>query len=169
MVMQHLLELGHKHVDFIGHLSGENRDCDADEMEMYWRKHLDAVTGHGTSRFYRGGEDEAKKLVSELLASSDIPTALFVSNLSRAREIYAALREKKLRIPEDISIITVGWNVGGNGSDITIVSVEWFEVVRMAVHRLADRMDNKAHSAARLSCSGQFLDAGTTGPPRKNK
>jgi len=169
LAMQHLLELGHKLIDFIGHLSGEKHDHDADDMEMYWRRHLDAVSGNGRSWYFRGGDDEARKLVSELLASPDVPTALFVSNLSRARELCAALKEKKFRIPKDISVITVGWNVGENDSDVTIIAVNWVEVVRMGVHRLADRMNNQAHSAARLSCSGQFLDAGTTGPPRKKQ
>ena len=84
-------------------------------------------------------------------------------HLTRARELRPALEAQGLRVPADISIVTVGWGVADGGSDMTIVSVDWFEVVRMAVHRLQNRMDGRVRVAARLGCTGELNDGGTTG------
>ena len=98
------------------------------------------------------------------MGASPRPTALFVSNVTRAREIQAVLRKRGVAVPEDISIVSVGWGVGGTGGDVTIVAVEWFEVVRTAVQRLQSRMNGQVQAGVRLGCTGQLSESWSSGP-----
>ena len=105
LAVRHLADLGHRRIGFI---SGDNRLRSARERLAGYR---DAVAQFGLDRdpdlvvdgdfLQKSGFDAAKRL----LALKHRPTAIFAANDISALGASQALREKGLRIPEDISLI----------------------------------------------------------------
>jgi DNA-binding LacI/PurR family transcriptional regulator len=103
-VMSHLIALGHHRIAYIGDRSGLHSD--AERCDGY-RESLQAggipfdpalvATGDGT---HAGGLDAMR----DLLTRQDPPTAVFCYNDMSAYGALRAVRDRGLRVPEDISI-----------------------------------------------------------------
>ncbi|MFQ6618619.1 MAG: LacI family DNA-binding transcriptional regulator [Fidelibacterota bacterium] len=103
--VNHLVKLGHTR---IGMLKGENGDISLKER---YEGYLQALKSNSLN-IYReyiipgfntpeGGYEAMQKL----LISKEVPTAIFTSNDAMAIGALKAMREKGLRVPQDISII----------------------------------------------------------------
>jgi DNA-binding LacI/PurR family transcriptional regulator len=99
---QHLLDLGH---DTVWHVSGSPHWFDASAREDGWRDALEAagrpvpevvVGDWSTESGYRAGLELAK--------NPDV-TSIFVANDQMALGVLGALHKKRLRVPEDISVV----------------------------------------------------------------
>ena len=106
--VNHLVELGHRDIAIVhgGHFGATSEE----RLGGY----LSTLKQHGIKvrrDLIRTGnyrQDVAKKAVDELLSLSSPPTAVFVCNESMTAGALQSLKEKRRRIPEDISI--VGWD-----------------------------------------------------------
>jgi LacI family transcriptional regulator len=107
IAVNHLIELGHK---IIGHVAGPANVDTAQRRHEGYSQALAAaglrelpqlvVPGDYSSQ---GGFDATLKL----LGSAQIPTAIFVANVSSAVGVLHAIHREGLRVPEDISVIAL--------------------------------------------------------------
>jgi len=112
MALQHLFDLNHRRIAYvggkvIGDTGGEGRD-------MRKAAYIDFMEEKGIfdeSLIYEGERlsyNEGYSLVSSLLVSDPRPTAMFCANDTTATGALARLNQKKIRVPEDMSV--VGFN-----------------------------------------------------------
>jgi DNA-binding LacI/PurR family transcriptional regulator len=165
-LMVDLFKLGHMRIDFVGHFHQPPlRDSDAEELEFYWRKALTRGSANGESH-YLHGDDRVREYAERLATSDGAPTAVFASNPGMANDILRHVKRLGLSVPGDLSIVTLG---GGLNKDMRVssVDVDWFEMARMTVQRLADLVSGEAQPGARLTYAGEFVDRGTTATARQ--
>lgn len=106
IVLNYILKLNHKK---IGLLVGRNRVVKdlIDFREKYF-KEIMLKEGLYKEEYLKIGDFSTESgyvMMKELLELKDRPTAIFCGNDSIAMGAYEAIRENKLKIPEDISII----------------------------------------------------------------
>ncbi len=105
LAVQHLLELGHREIAFLGGLD------DMSTTQVKVRAVRKVLREHGLSlpkQWIKYGEfslQAGKMLMDELLASSPRPTAVICVNDFTAIGAIKSATEHGLRIPEDVSII----------------------------------------------------------------
>lgn len=106
---QHLLELGHRRVAYVGDEFPNVYGFPTSELR--YKGYLSALKEYGVP--YRSeyvclglhGEETAHRLTEQLLALSEPPTAIFAMSDIQAVGCILAIREAGLRVPEDISVI----------------------------------------------------------------
>ena len=134
MAMDHLLKLGHRQ---IAHIAGLDAQTSAQER---LRGYLDALQEVGIShenRLIRMSDNTVESgyyLMKDLLHASEKLTAVFAYNDLVALGAFRAIREAKLRVPADISLI--GYD------DIAIT--EYFEVPLTTIHQPMQEIGRKA-------------------------
>ena len=106
IVINYILKLNHKK---IGLLVGRNKVVKnlVDFREKYF-KEIMLKEGLYNEEYVKIGDfstESGYSMMKEILELEDRPTAIFCGNDSIAMGAYKAIRENKLRIPEDISII----------------------------------------------------------------
>jgi LacI family transcriptional regulator len=113
---RYLLSLGHTRIGTISgpiHASPPRRS--AIERHRGWQ---DALQEHGitvppewihiSDYTYEGGYQATQQLLTLREHASGLPSAIFVGNDVMAASVLKALYDSGLRVPEDISVITVG-------------------------------------------------------------
>lgn len=105
-----LYEKGHRNIGFIG---GNDHNNDIDFREKYYVKYMEEKNIFDSNNMYIESFDSITGYngVLKLFAKKNIPTALFVANDTIALGCYKALKEMKISVPSDVSII------GFNDSD----------------------------------------------------
>ncbi|MBA3824169.1 MAG: LacI family DNA-binding transcriptional regulator [Ktedonobacterales bacterium] len=109
MAAQHLLDLGHRRIAFVGdhHRNAYGFTASRDRCQGF----LDALTAAGvaTPATYRkeGQHDRhiAHRLTTELLALPERPTAIFAASDTQALGVIEAAQAAGLTIPGDLSVI----------------------------------------------------------------
>lgn len=109
MATQHLLELGHRRVAYVGDEFPNAYGFPTSELR--YKGYLSALKEYGVP--YRSeyvclgvhGEETAHRLTEHLLALPEPPTAIFAMSDIQAVGCILAIREAGLWIPEDISVI----------------------------------------------------------------
>ena len=109
MAAQHLLELGHRRVAYVGDEFPNVYGFPTSELR--YKGYLSALKEYGVP--YRSeyvclgvhGEETAHRLTEQLLALPEPPTAIFAMSDIQAVGCILAIREAGLRVPEDISVI----------------------------------------------------------------
>jgi len=100
---QHLIQRGHRRIGFI---SG---DLDRLSFRQRFDGYLKALEYHRVPvddlLIRTGGLEKGYEYVTALLEMTDAPTAIFAANDINAIYGYKAIKDKNLRIPEDISVI----------------------------------------------------------------
>jgi LacI family transcriptional regulator len=106
---KHLLDLGHRSIAYVGN---DFIDLTGFKTSVQRFKGLtNALTEYGVEihpdhiKLGEIGYDFAKEHTLELLGLNNRPTAIFAMSDTQALGCLAAVREKGLRVPEDISII----------------------------------------------------------------
>ncbi len=134
MAMEHLLKLGHRQ---IAHIAGLDAQTSAHDR---LRGYLDALKAIGVShenRLIRTSDNTIESgyyLTKDLLYTSEKLTAIFAYNDLVALGAFRAIREAKLQVPTDISLI--GYD------DIAIT--EYFDVPLTTVHQPMQEIGRKA-------------------------
>jgi LacI family transcriptional regulator, repressor for deo operon, udp, cdd, tsx, nupC, and nupG len=104
-VMAHLLELGHRR---IGRIAAPFERVAFHDRETRWRAALvDAGIDPDAMPHARSdiNLDAAKEAALALLRGDDPPTAIFCDDDILAGGVYLAVRELRLRIPRDVSVV----------------------------------------------------------------
>jgi LacI family transcriptional regulator len=109
---EHLLELGHRRLGYVGGGDGEEATFNTADR---WRGFLQACEAGGVTltpedkvdaRSWRLNQEERAGLV-EMLRRDDRPTAIFAAGYYHALDVYAAAAEVGLKLPDDLSVIGV--------------------------------------------------------------
>ncbi|NOY78930.1 MAG: LacI family transcriptional regulator [Calditrichaeota bacterium] len=144
--VRYLLELGHEKIAFIGgsafHPSIQGR----------YQGYLMAMEEHGLNGQEWVVRDEIETRVEDgynatkkLLMKKERPTALFAANDAMATGALKAIREKGLKVPDDISVIGFDNIEVTNHTDppLTTMSVRMEEMGAKAVNMIHDIIDQK--------------------------
>jgi DNA-binding LacI/PurR family transcriptional regulator len=109
LAAQHLLELGHRRIAYVG--DEFTNAYDFPTSELRYQGYLSALMDYDV--LYRSdyvclgahGEEAAYRLTRHLLSLSEPPTAIFAMSDIQAVGCLLAIREAGLRVPEDMSVI----------------------------------------------------------------
>jgi len=143
MAVNHLLELGHRKICYIGEKEDEQR----------YLGYVDAMQKAGISDIDRytidaplsptGGYNATKRLIE---SGIDF-TALFCANDFTAMGAMKALKEHKLKIPEDVSVIGIDdlETVQYISPMLTTIHIPIEELGKMTAKTLIDRIEGGHH------------------------
>ncbi len=137
--VSYLYSMGHNRIGYIGEMSSEIRYLGYEdtmrELRLPLRKDNIIDTDLTVEGGYRGGQ--------KLVTANEIPTGVFCANDITAIGVIRAIKEKGLRVPEDISIISID-NIEMSGyisTMLTTVDVPLEEMGKMAVKMLIDHIE----------------------------
>lgn len=171
LIVEHLTQLGHTR---IAHISGgldtgpQNRSK-AFLVEMRKRKLLSgAVVVEGSWT-----QEAGYTLTGELLERKNPPTAIYAANDLIAMGVLARLKEVRLRVPNDISVI--GYDDSEFArlrfADLTTVKESLFEMGRLGFELVLSRLENKrgTDSPQLLKIKPDLVVRTSTGPCKNTK
>jgi DNA-binding LacI/PurR family transcriptional regulator len=166
LVVDHLCDLGHSH---IAHVDGGGGAGAAERRAGYER----AMQARGIGsdvRVVPGSytEDGGRAGVGALLDSGDRPTAIFVANDLAALGALAALAERGIRVPDDVSV--VGYDNTALAAlrhiNLTTVDQPRPDMGRTAVSLVFERLSRARDHARHILIPPRLVVRGTTAPPR---
>jgi LacI family transcriptional regulator len=143
LALEHLFSLGHKKIGFLGgevsSPTGARRF--AGFVSGMKRKKL-AVNLEWVTRIGYTGVD-GRKAVSQIFNKSDHPTALIVANANAALGALAQIHTLGLRVPEDISLVSIHdiWFADATWPPITAVKMPNYELGKLAIGMLVKQME----------------------------
>jgi len=100
--VRHLIELGHRQ---IAHLAGPPSAPDAIERCRGWRDELAAASLVAQEPVYGDWSAASGYQFGQSLRSDAMPSAIFAGNDQMALGIIAALKARRLKVPQDVSVI----------------------------------------------------------------
>ena len=164
-VVDHLGGLGHRHIAHIpgGGGAGAQPRCTGYERAM--RRHgLEALIRAVPGAYTEAG---GARGMEELLAKGVRPSAVFAANDVAAIGAIEVLKSHGLRVPQDISV--VGYDnthiSGLYGFNLTTVDQPRFEIGRMAVSLLLERLEGGRTEAKRVVLAPELVVRGSSAPP----
>lgn len=101
-------------------------------------------------------------VVERFLALDPRPTALFCFNNTLARLVIDELKRRKVRVPDDVSVVGAG---GEDVPGLTCTVVDWREMGRAAVEILRRQLTEKGHKAEHRLFGHTLRDGSTTSSP----
>ena len=138
--LEHLLELGHRLIGYVGGSAVEPLDFSAPTARLNGYRHSlrDAGIAHRTDleafgHFTIEGGYEAGL---ELLGLPDPPTAIFCASDEMAIGVLSAARELNLRVPEDVSVVGIDDHVLARFVGLTTVRQPVTQLGQVAAHNL---------------------------------
>lgn len=109
LATQHLLELGHRRIAYVGDEFSNAYDFPTSELR--YAGYLAALKAYDAPYYSdyvclgMHGEEDAYRMTEQLLTLTEPPTAIFAMSDIQAVGCILAIREAGLRVPEDISVI----------------------------------------------------------------
>ena len=143
LALEHLFSLGHKKIGFLGgELSsptGARRL--AGFVSGMKRKKLEVNSELVTRIGYTGVD--GRKAVSQILDQPNRPTALIVANANSALGALAQIHTLGLRVPEEISLVSIHdiWFADATWPPITAVKMPNYEMGKVAIGMLLKQME----------------------------
>ncbi|MEI7984393.1 MAG: LacI family DNA-binding transcriptional regulator [Armatimonadota bacterium] len=142
LLTQHLIKQGYKRIAFLGAKSGITV---SDDRIAGYQRALRGVQDEHLIFHSDFGSESARITAKEILSSSNPPDAIVVLDDFMALGVSAASREFKLAVPRDLGIASFNdsslCDVIGGG--LTSVNLNIPQIVRLAVNRLLDIIDEK--------------------------
>ncbi|KAA3656328.1 MAG: LacI family transcriptional regulator [Chloroflexi bacterium] len=143
-----LIELGHKHISII---TGPQGLSISEDRVAGYRQALSEATLANNECIYYGPLTQASGygLATQAIAQTPAPTALFGANNFISIGILKALRDAKMRVPQDISV--VGFDDLPTALVVepflTVVAQPAYEMGRKATELLLSRLSKKTAAA----------------------
>ncbi|MFD7983468.1 LacI family DNA-binding transcriptional regulator [Kitasatospora indigofera] len=170
--VEHLIGLGHRR---IAHLAGPRQLlCSRARADGYRAamERAELTVPEGWLRFGefndRSGHGELSRLLDEAAAAGQpLPTAVFAASDLQAFGAYTALRERGLRIPEDISVVgfddlpVTRWS----HPTLTTVRQPLHDMAAMAARTLVRLIDGEEVDLPRVELSTRLVERESTAPP----
>jgi DNA-binding LacI/PurR family transcriptional regulator len=161
--VQHLAELGHREIGFIGFASSE-------KYEAYWRA-LEELGLPYSPRFvqFLDMPDLSTSIVvgfqcmNNLLAGSKRPSALLVANDNIALGTLEALSIAGVPVPEQMSIVGFD-DLGQRALPLTTVRCDLVETGRIAARNLIERLRNPQKTSGEVIVPVRLVVRGSTAP-----
>lgn len=170
MAIEHLLELGHRRMGFIG-LAAETDT--ARRREQGYRAAMEQAGISVEPRWTVAGEPTmagGRASVEQILAiPRDVrPSALFVASLLGTVGVLSGIRAEGLRVPDDISVIAFNDHELADHLDPALTTV-WMPNLRMgqeAVRMLLAALDGEPVRDLMIDEPPRIVVRGSTAPPR---
>lgn len=160
LAVEHLVGLGHTS---IAHISGGDNRIARQRRTGYER----AVADHGLDPFVvEGAFTERGGYAGALSAVEDGATALVVCNDLAAIGALAALRERGLRVPEDVSVVGYDGMRLLDSLDLTTVAQPLADMGRLAADLLMQRIARPDRASTHLEVETRLVARGSSGPVR---
>lgn len=164
----HLLELGHRCIGFIGlpltHTPGKER------YEGYQRALRDNQLPMSQSfvRIADAKQQGGYESTRDLLTQQPCVTALFVANNLMTLGALDAIRERSLRIPDDISIIGFDDMPWANllQPPLTAIAQPTYELGQRAAELLLERLKDRDKPVTHEKLETRLIRRGSTSQPR---
>ncbi|MDT0406293.1 LacI family DNA-binding transcriptional regulator [Streptomyces edwardsiae] len=165
---EHLLALGHERVAVV---AGHRHSPSADARIAGYRSALAAAGVRHRPEYVRhagAGEGAAGRRMRELLELPEPPTAVFVGSDRMALGVHEALAERKLRVPDEMSVVGFGdlpearWLTPA----LTTVRQPLSEMAATALRLLLRMMDGHRPESTRTELSTRLVARASTAPPR---
>ncbi|MFC4534146.1 LacI family DNA-binding transcriptional regulator [Sphaerisporangium dianthi] len=168
---RHLVDLGHRR---IGVVTGPMRFLCSQARLAGYRAALeragvpsdDALIEHGDFHYSSG-----VRLALALLGRPDPPTAIFAANDEQALGVYAAIQQRALRVPDDLSV--VGFDDVPMSQwvtpPLTTVRQPIAEMAALAVRTLLAHQDGSDVPEGRVELSTKLVVRGSTAPPARRR
>jgi LacI family transcriptional regulator len=165
---EHLLELGHRRIAYIGGI--ERAECNQARLHGY----MAALTAHGVpvdphyivtgGRFRR---DSGVAGLKALLRLENRPTAIFAGSDSIALGVLGEAAHHGLRVPGDISLIGFDGTIQGEESvpALTSVAQPLEEMGRAALRSLLRQARGEVLDSHRVELATQVIVRESTAPP----
>ncbi|MFF1882212.1 LacI family DNA-binding transcriptional regulator [Pseudarthrobacter sp. NPDC058196] len=165
---EHLLELGHRRIAYIG--GTERAECNQARLHGY----MAALTAHGVpvdpqyivagGRFRR---DSGVAGLKALLRLENRPTAIFAGSDSIALGVLSEAAHHGLRVPGDISLIGFDGTIQGEESvpALTSVAQPLEEMGRAALRSLLRQARGEVLDSHRVELATQVIVRESTAPP----
>jgi DNA-binding LacI/PurR family transcriptional regulator len=140
--VRHLLDLGYRSISLIG---GSSYVTTGQDRYLGYHKALKDAGLPIEDSLVKSGDfkmESGYRLARELMAASHRPEAIFVANNLMTLGALRALRELRLRVPEDVALVgfdDMPWS-GELYSPLTAVSQPTYELGQEAVHLLLRRL-----------------------------
>lgn len=169
-VVRRLVELGHRRIAF---LSGPPFNYDAGERRRGYLETLRLLAGDVEPLIFEGAftEESGYAAAAELLAAAERPTALFAANDAMAVGCLAALHERGLEVPRDLSLVGFDDIPAARyvRPALATVQVPIAQLGERAMGLALARVLGHGESApASLTIPVQFLERGSCAPPRSS-
>ncbi|MFE2276901.1 LacI family DNA-binding transcriptional regulator [Streptomyces sp. NPDC059454] len=164
---EHLLSLGHERIAVV---AGHRHTLCADARIAGYRSALATAGVRHRPEYVRhadSGEDAAGRRMRELLELPEPPTAVFVCADRMALGVYAALAERGLRVPDDMSVVgyddlpEARWLTPA----LTTVRQPLSEMAATALRLLLRMMDGHRPESTRTELSTRLVERASTAPP----
>ena len=111
--------------------------------------------------------EETRKLATALLSGPDRPTAILASDSLIALEIFKVIRELRLRVPDDISLITfhdADWT-SVTSPPITVVDQPVYALGKSVAELLIRRLKGDIRQPQRIVLATSIIERGSVAPP----
>ncbi|MEO3755377.1 LacI family DNA-binding transcriptional regulator [Streptomyces sp. B6B3] len=164
---EHLIGLGHRRIAVIG---GYRRKLCSTARVAGYRSAMSAAGLPVPPEYVRYGgftEQGAARQAAELLALPEPPTAVFACSDPMALGVYEAVRERGLRIPEDVSVVGFDDLPQARWASPTLTTVRQplSEMAAAALRLLLRRMDGDRPEGARTELSTRLVPRQSAAPP----
>jgi LacI family transcriptional regulator len=167
LAVDHLVQLGHRRIGFLAGRADTDvgRRREAGYREAMARHGLDVAAGWVIPGDYT--ERQAALSAGTALAAEDRPTAIFAVNLPSALGSRAAARGLGLRIPDDLSIVTMDDHPILEHTDppLTAVRLPMAQMGALGARMLIDAVGGAPISHVRTSEPPTLVVRHSTAPP----
>ena len=165
MCTNHLISLGHKNVAYIGGLDGyitQEELFSGYKRAFYeagydWRKQ---ISEHGNWTF-AGGYEAMKRILER---KEELPSAIFVGNDVMAFGAIMAIKEKGLKVPDDISVAGFD-DIEANtyySEQLTTIKIDINAIGRIACQMLFNSINFSQNHHLKIVCPVELIVRNTT-------
>lgn len=146
MAAAHLIGQGHK---TIAMLNGAKRNPMGPSLAAGFRKALKAhklPTDASLFQYSEYDSERIRKSIESWLARAKRPTAIFCSDDQIAPEVYAILRARRLRIPEDVAVLGRGnlSLIANLAPELSTIAIPAFHIGKRSAELLIDYLNDPA-------------------------
>ncbi|QSB13144.1 LacI family DNA-binding transcriptional regulator [Natronosporangium hydrolyticum] len=169
LATNHLLELGHQRVGFIGDLEHDRFGFTASERRHagYLRALAEAGLPQraGYQRTGPHGRETAREHARALLALAEPPTAIFAASDTQALGALEAAREQGLTVPDDLSVIGFDDVEIAEHAGLTTIRQPLVDSGRQAARIVEQERADPGRAAERCVLDITLVARQTTAPP----
>ncbi|TQK18672.1 LacI family transcriptional regulator [Microbacterium sp. SLBN-154] len=171
-VIDHLVELGHSRIAFVGHDDGPGLDP-LSPQQMRERGYREAMAAHGlvdeidivrTAWSEKGGHDAAR----EILDRADRPTAIFAGADVAAIALMSECADRGISIPDELSLVGYDNTRIAALRPVSLTSVDQGarDIGAVAATRLLERIAGRTQSTQSVHPTTLVVRRSTAAPQR---
>ncbi|MBI4232425.1 LacI family DNA-binding transcriptional regulator, partial [Candidatus Peregrinibacteria bacterium] len=143
--IEHLIKLGHRGIAYVG--GHPNSSPHRNRLKGYRKALEEYGIGFDPQMVFEGGfeEEDGTRLSEEVLQSKKKPTAIFAVDDPVAIGVYFALKDKGVRIPEDMALVGYAGINEGRYLEVPLTTVVQpvKEIGKTAAEMLIEMIQNK--------------------------